>query len=101
MRKNLLLLFSCIAISTITFAQQNTASGKKMEVENIYTALKPLDGQGAVFNTKEELDAKVQDKKDKTIALIKENANDPVKVKTYREQLWRFENAIIQAPKTN
>lgn len=50
MKKNLLLLFSCIAISTATFGQQKTTTNKKQAIENIYTSLKPADGQGAVFN---------------------------------------------------
>lgn len=101
MKKSVFLILCCLLISNFIFSQAVTPANKKILTENIYTSLKPIDGQGAVFNTKEELDAKVQDKKDKMLALIKENANDPIKVKTYREELWRFENAVVQAPKSN
>lgn len=98
MKKSLLLAISLFAFSTITLAQVKSTDNKVIK-ENIYTSLKPADGQPAVFSSQEELNGKLQDKKDKTILLIKENEKDPVQVKMYREQLWRFENAIVQEPK--
>lgn len=96
MKKISLLILVFISTTFVSVAQDGKTTTKKNVEESIYTSLKPADGQGAVFNSKEEMQAKIQDKKDKMIGLIKENANDPVKVKQYREELWRFENAVVK-----
>lgn len=98
MNKISLLFIGLIASVSVSMAQNNSASPKKVGSDDIYTSLRPADGQGAVFNTKEELDAKVQDKKDKMISMIKANAADTAAVRQLRYELWRFENAIV-APK--
>lgn len=59
------------------------------------TSLKPADGNPATFGTKEELESAVPMK----IASIKEaiksgNYND-VQIQKFREEIWRFENAIV------
>ncbi len=98
--KKTALLFTFLWFAALLSAQDNSSTSKKISPENIYTSIKPADGQPAVFNTHEELTAKIQDKKDKTILLIKENQTDPAMVKIYREQLWRFENAVVlEVPK--
>jgi len=99
MNKINLLFFALIASFSVATAQNNSPGGKKTGNGDIYTSLKPADGQGAVFNTKEELDAKVQDKKDKMILMIRENANDTAKVRQLRYELWRFENAVVSPGK--
>jgi len=98
MNKNIL-LFACLSLASISFAQDKTVNGKKAVSENIYTSLKPADGTPAVFSSKEDLDSKVQNKKNNLLILIKENSGDTAQVRILREQLWRFENAIVRTPK--
>ena len=99
MTKHTLLLFAGLAIAGLA-SGQNARTNEK-PVTDIYSPLKPADGSPAVFSTKAELDAKVQDKKQGLLALIKENSADPAKVKQYREQLWRLEHAIVVEAKDN
>jgi hypothetical protein len=101
MKKPTILALIFTAFGFIGLAQNSHTSSKVAKEEgSIYTSLKPADAQPAVFTTKEELDAKIQDKKNRTLEQIKTHANDPAKVKALREQLWRFENAIVQPSAT-
>lgn len=97
MKKIFLLMIAFFFVCSLD-AQNVNSKSKKAETENIYTALMPKDGQPAVFNSKAELDAKIADKKNGIINLIKANEKDTEKVKYYREELWRFENAIVKEP---
>jgi len=97
MKKIFLVMMAFFLVNTISVQTGNSKS-KKTAGENIYTALMPKDAQPAVFNSKVELDAKIADKKNGIINLIKANENDAEKVKYYREELWRFENAIVKEP---
>lgn len=99
MKNNILLLICLFGFKFSFIAQEKASSKTKNEV--MITSLKPLDERGAVFSSQEELDAKVADKKNGIILLIKENTNDLEKVKMYREELWRFENATVQPPRSN
>ena len=92
-------IIAFLALSSVSVAQDRTSATKKATEENIYTSLKPADGQPAVFSSQQEKDAKVQGKKDAVVLMIRENANNPEKVKYLREELWRFENAIVAEPK--
>ena len=87
-----------MAVIQLSNAQDNSKADKKTTGNKVYTSLKPNDVQPAVFSSKEEYNAKFQDKKDRIITLIT-NENDSVKVIRYREELWRLENAIIQEPR--
>jgi hypothetical protein len=121
MKNKVTILAAFVALSFAVSAQENTVkvanevpqseillkknnkaavNEKKVDNNDIYTGLKPADGLPAVFNSREQLETKVKDKKDNILALIKENAKDPVKVKAYREELWRLENAMVVDPKT-
>jgi hypothetical protein len=100
MKKPIILALVFMAFGFIGLAQNKTTSGKMAQEGSVYTSLKPADAQPAVFSSKEELDSKIQDKKNRTLEQIKLHADDPVKVKALREQLWRFENAIVQLPVT-
>jgi hypothetical protein len=85
-------------MSTASFAiaQENSASPKKTAVNpDIYTSIRPADGNPAVFHNKQELESKVQFKKDNIIEMIKQNASDTAKVRFLRQELWRFENATV------
>ena len=90
----------CIFLSLGAFSQ-TPATGKTSTktTEEIYTPLKPKDGSPAVFSSKSDLEAKKQSKIDATLELIKKNKDKPELVLQYREQLWRFENAIVVEPK--
>ena len=96
MKKQILLFIFTTSIYLAT--AQNNSGNKAITGGNvdIYSPLKPKDGQPAIFDNQADLNAKIQDKKDKTIALITASIGDSLKVRVYREQLWRFENAIIK-----
>jgi hypothetical protein len=96
MNKNVLLLFVGLSITSLSNAQDRSTENKKAGSENIYTSLKPADGTPAFFSSQEDLNAKVPGKKSALLNLIKENAGDTAQVRMLREQLWRFENAIIK-----
>lgn len=63
------------------------------------TALKPADASPATFSTHAELDAKVPEKIEKLKKMIRENEGNEEKLQYLREELWRFENAIVVEPK--
>ncbi len=96
--KKIILLFVFAAFSYTITAQVKPTEKKRTSADVSYTSLKPADGQGAVFNSQEELDAKIESKKSNMVELIKANESDPIKVKMYREELWRFENAVVRLP---
>lgn len=97
MKKNLTSLIFA-ALTSISLAQNKSEKSSKTN-ENIYTSLRPSDLQPAVFSSQNELNEKIEDKKNKTLLLIKENKDDTLKLRIYREQLWRFENAIVLEPR--
>jgi len=63
------------------------------------TSLKPLDESPAVFSSQAEMDEKKSEKIAKMKVMIRENEGDEEKIKQLREELWRFENAIVVEPK--
>ena len=87
--KIILVLITFFFCSNLCLSQSSTK-------ENIYTSLKPADGKPVVFNSQEELNAKIESKKNNVITLIKDNASDTGQVRLLREQLWRFENAVVK-----
>jgi hypothetical protein len=67
----------------------------KTEQNPLLTSIKPADGKPATFSSQTDLENTVPAK----IAAIKEEIlktpNDTVRVNHLRQQLWRFENAIV------
>ncbi len=63
--------------------------------EQLFTPQKPANGRPAIFASQADLEAKqaikIEGIKQKLIA----NRNDPQMVNTLKEQLWRFENAVV------
>lgn len=100
MKKAKLIVLALTLISLTGFSQ-NAAKVKtvKSGTEDIFTPLKPADASPAVFSSKQEMDTKLTDKKNSTLDLIRQNKDNPETVKQLREQLWRFENAIVIEPK--
>lgn len=92
----ILLLFLTAGFASTAQTNNATSPAKTETKENIYTSLKPADGQVVVFHSKEEMEAKVEGKKENMREFIRQNANDPERVKYYREELWRFENAVVK-----
>lgn len=74
------------------YAQETT----ELQQEDILTSIKPADGQPAVFSNQVDLENKVDSKIEEIKKMILENRNDAVKVNHLREELWRFENAIVK-----
>lgn len=107
-KKLLCQIFNIIKLKKVSFlfiffvstfgivAQEKNSTVNKPNNPSVYTSLKPNDVQPAVFSSQAELNAKIQDKKDKIQSLIAANVNDSIKFKYYREELWRFENAIVK-----
>lgn len=90
-------IFSLVFMSVVSLSNaQDGKASKSKQVENIYTSIKPADGQGVVFNTQEELDQKRDFKKNNIIDQIKENSSDTSRVRFLRMELWRFENAVVK-----
>jgi hypothetical protein len=91
----------CVAIFCGSVGVNNIYAQEKTELqqENILTSIKPADEQPVVFANKMELDQKVDFKIENTKRAILENRNDAVKVRQLREELWRFENAIVHVKK--
>ena len=80
-----------------SFAQNKSEQiNKNSKTVNIYTSLKPLDGLGYVFSSEEDLKSRVPNKKSGIISQIVKNEKDSLKVKMLREELWRFENAVVK-----
>ncbi len=95
MKKSFLLFSALMTFSLVGLSQNNANTSVKKSTETIYTSLKPSDASPATFSSKELLDAKVPDKKQAILDQIKQNRSNPAMVKKLREDLWRFENAIV------
>jgi glucan phosphoethanolaminetransferase (alkaline phosphatase superfamily) len=95
MKKTTLLLFACLTVSAAINAQDSKNPKTKNASGSIYTALKPIDASPYVFGSQQELNDKQANKKGVVLSEIKANANNPEKVKTLREELWRIENATV------
>ena len=69
------------------------------QTSETFTSLKPADGNPVYFSSQEELN---NYRAMKTLAIkeqILENQDDKNKVEYLRKELWRFENAMVSAPK--
>jgi uncharacterized GH25 family protein len=98
MKRSLLLTAVTLIISLFSFSQEKSVYPPKPVVKSESTvvgSLKPADAAPATFGSKEELEKAVPMK----IAKIKETINsgklDDVQLQKYREELWRFENAVV------
>jgi hypothetical protein len=103
MKRSLLLTAVTLIISLFSFSQEKVSTSLRptpkkevVETESPSTlSLKPADAAPATFGSKEELEKAVPMK----IAKIKETINsgklDDVQLQKYREELWRFENAVV------
>jgi len=65
------------------------------------TSIKPKDATPVVFSTQEELDSKKVEKIEKIKDQIKQNIGNDEKTLYLRQELWRFENAVVSTPKKN
>jgi hypothetical protein len=94
MKKKSLFVVAMLSLSMFCVAQNNPTSGKKSDA-GVYTALKPADAKPYVFGNQQELADKQASKKGAVLSEIKANQNNPEKLKTLREDLWRIENATV------
>jgi hypothetical protein len=81
--------------NTMLFAQQ-TNQERTVNIQELMTPIKPADGRPYVFNSQADLDAAREKKMEGIKMDIRQNADNPQRVKAMRENLWRIENAIIQ-----
>ncbi len=95
MKKSFLLFSAFMTFSLLGLSQNNTNVSVKKSTETIYTSLKPSDASPATFSSQEELDMKVKAKKSAIQDQITLNKENPKTVKHLREELWRFENAVV------
>lgn len=98
MKRSLLLTAVTLIISLFSFSQEKAVYPPKPVVKSESTvvgSLKPADATPATFGSKEELEKTVPMK----MAAIKEAINsgkyDDVQLQKLREELWRFENAVV------
>jgi hypothetical protein len=98
MKKRKYLLVTLLGMVNFLLTAQNDKQSAKEEPQKI-TSICPIDKTPAVFSTREELEAKVQGKKDRLILAIGQHAGDSIKVRQLKEQLWRFENGIVKQAK--
>lgn len=99
MKKELLFaIFGFVIISSSVSFSQTTPVYPPVRKETTetteVTSLKPANASPATFSTKEELDKTVPMKIAKIKEMIKAEKNDE-RIKVLREDLWRFENAVV------
>lgn len=92
-----LLLSVTLICAGFTYAQESHST--TAEPSSLFVSIRPADGKPAVFPTQQELDEKIEDKIDKIKQLILENQHDPVVLERLKQDLWRFENAVVQEPR--
>jgi hypothetical protein len=99
MKKELLLaIFGFVICSSSILFSQSTPIYPPVRKETTQaveiTSLKPTDASPATFSSQEELDKTVPMKIAKIKEMIKAEKNDE-RIKILREDLWRFENAVV------
>lgn len=103
MNRSLLLTAVTLIVSLFSFSQEKVrttlqpapkAEVTKSESTSI-TSLKPADATPATFSTKEELEKAVPMKTAKIKEAINSGKYDDVQLQKLREELWRFENAVV------
>lgn len=102
--KNVLLTgaFLMFAAGTFVNAQENPQPRQEMSIQEKMTPLKPADGRPFIFYSQTDMDAARVKKTDAIKIEIRQNHQNPERVKALREDLWRLENAILQElPKQN
>lgn len=90
------ILLTVALLSGGALINQSYAQETETTIQNpLLTSLKPADGKPATFSSQTELENTVPAK----IAAINEEIlktpNDTVRVNYLRQQLWRFENAVV------
>lgn len=88
-----------VLMSTGAFAQTNsnpTVTEMEQSNSDLFKSIKPKDGQPVVFANQVELEEKVDYKIDQMKQQLVENRNNPEKVIYLKQELWRFENAIVK-----
>ncbi|MBK7130432.1 MAG: hypothetical protein IPM74_10175 [Crocinitomicaceae bacterium] len=93
MKKTLIIL--SLLFGGMTIHQAYAQETVQTEQNPILTGIKPADGQPVTFSSQAELDSTVPGKISALKEEILKNANDSVRVNYLRQQLWRFENAIV------
>ncbi len=99
--KKHLLIYTILFLSLVgssAFAQETkpTSSISNQQNQNKeITSLKPIDGYTAVFTTQADLDQTVPLKIAKIKEMIASGQYGEDRIKVLREELWRFENAIV------
>jgi transcription antitermination factor NusA-like protein len=91
MKKLLLLILLCGATTITSYAQ---SAATRVTVEMV-TSLPPEDGTPMVYGSQGEMNRKVKEKIQECKQLVVKHQDDPTKASFYREELWRYENAII------
>ena len=93
----LVTLLVCLLFSEATIAQTKmTSAPAAIQDSKVETSsLKPENGIPASFATQKELDATVPVKIAKLQEMILSGQYDDVRIQYLREEIWRFENAVV------
>jgi len=90
--KKVLLLSATVVFSLALNAQ----SSSTILTKEMIHADRPADAIPKFFKSQEELDKMVPQKVDELKQLILDNQSNIDKVFYYREEIWRYENAIVE-----
>lgn len=97
--KKMMYTLGVFLLSAGAIAKTNSnLAATEVEVTNsdLFKSIKPEDGQPVVFANQAELDGKVEDKIQNMKQQLVENRNNPEMVIYLKQELWRFENAIVK-----
>ena len=101
MKRTLLLVsLGFMLSSNVSFSQMTTGTSMKAvavtnDTSDKTSALKPADEQPYTFSSQKELESSVPKKINALKDQILSGKLTEVQVKESREQIWRFENAVV------
>lgn len=85
-----------LAVGVIFSAALNAQSSKTVLTKEMIHSDRPADAIPKFFKSQEELNSTVPLKVDQLKQLIIDNQTDMDKVFFYREEIWRYENAVVE-----
>ena len=88
-------LFALLLSSNACAQEAKPSTSLSKQPNQEITSLKPIDGYAAVFTTQVDLDQTVPMKIAKIKEMIASGQYGEDRIKVLREELWRFENAIV------
>lgn len=90
-----------LAVGVIFSAALNAQSSSAVLTKEMIHSDRPADAIPKSFKSKEELDLTVPQKVDELKQLILDNQTNKDKVFFYREEIWRYENAVVEGKRNS